>query len=1390
MGTPAVPRSIQGDLADLRKAKPARPIADDLAAIRAAKPKPLVTSHPPTPQLRPTGILSRAGGAIADMARDIRHHPEHLITQPIEAFRDTFVSPVIGEQRAQSDYLRGKGIDPIPSVPYGGRITASTPGAITPEQQRNATIQTIATMVAGKVGSKLAEPLSGMIGRTGGQFAGRTTANFGVGAVTNPTDPLVGGISNVVTGEALHKAGGKLAKVSGEEPPVAPKLPFPRESYATNPRTGNLTFGRLAQEQADAVNAGHSTIRDAPADHLYVTAQRVSHAFETHRAEFEQLGYTPEKLFDEIGQGITDIHDGGGKDNIIMSRHRPEGRLIEYANLLRGEEPKWHIGSGHPEQDPAYLQGKTRLWPTAPEVGPGSDLSENLRRSSEEIQSQPRAEEGLSDPVSRHRNITPSGDGTEYRHSGLGLIPAQIAKIKNAVRGAIGSPYAALEDQHPALVNALNTAGASAKAASHIADRRAGWVMENVNPEQRGHFGKKLVHDNMVDAAQRLSTAAEQLGETDAIDAVPKKSARDLWYTATTPSGKLRNIAEMETEPLISELVRRTQAQKRYYKDLRRYGPTSAVTRNNEVRIGQIDDLLTKRDGLDQDAVWNEVKRRTEAGDEGNETDFSFSDDDGEPLKFPLHEPEPEAAVNRKGFLQAAHRFAGHADELAQQLPEGIENEPWFKEALVKHKEHIEPTLTRAAIGSGVNPESFRNPASAYLRLISEDRLHNKEVRRAMDATETANPGDLSPRSAFMRKILGENPALHRLFPDGANDLRVGPLVPGIPSTGTDIPIARQGATRTGSAKQATGTAREYVTDYDRIIRQDAHDKIVKAAKNKVYAEIAQIGRKLGPKEEPALGKKAVQRTVLDENGQPTVERWEVEPKVQQALDRFERLSNMTDQTGVWRKFNSRATRFMLSGMPVEATSHMNTLASIVGAIPGELDHTGRAISALPGIGGKAAAIREMIHTDFSDPKIRALESRLADIGAMRIDDDSGGIVNTAHHALFGPEGVDIRGRLALARKYLALKPEATDAELRHFVTSKLGNYVRANSGTLVNAFQDAGMSSFARFQAARIPTGIATTFGRSGLPAANSLQRAKNVAGTLYRGPLGYAALSGAANYALTGHGPQDNERGHQTDIQLPFTIGPHNRPAYIPTAFLNPLVATGLRATGIRDFLPFPGHPNAGGMISDAARDMENTALGVASPAVRALSIAASGRTPYLNSDGSMLRVTDPRFDKGSQMMNNVKAAFSLGNPALSAFATHGGDVGGNTLSDALTVDGQPLGGWKSAASRVAEFVLPRVATVGVGGTDAETSQLHRDERDYMETINSYKSRLRRAPGPVSQNAIIEEAVKDATSDGRFRADVVRQELERYKDTPQGKRDRTKEKADSRFTKRKGNR
>jgi hypothetical protein len=734
---------------------------------------------------------------------------------------------------------------------------------------------------------------------------------------------------------------------------------------------------------------------------------------------------------------------------------------------------------------------------------------------------------------------------------------------------------------------------------------------------------------------------------------------------------------------------------------------------------------------------------------------------------------------------QAAQRFDAHATQLEQSLPPGIEQQPWFQQALAKHRQYVEQPLTESALQAGVDPASLRQPASAYLRLVSNDRLTDTEIRRAMDATGVDNPSDLKPAGPIRKALLGEKPEVARVFPRGTKGFRQGPLKPNAGYPGESVPN-RKGTSATGSSKQAQGTAREYATDYTRIVAADATDKAVRAARNNVYAEVAKIGRELQPGEAPAPGKTVIAFT--DSKGIATgdtgAQRFEVSKNVRDAVTRFHQTLEAKPTSSAGRalqKITGGLTQAQLSGMPVEATSHANTIASIVGSVPGEKDALGKGLTIIPGVGAKLAAIREMEGIDFSDPATIALEHRLADIGALRVEEGHGGILNSAHRWLFGPEGVDVRGRLVLARKYLARSPEATDEALREFVTSKLGNYVPANSGTAVNALQGTGITAFARFQAARIPGSVRTVFGVSDLPAHSVGQRFGDVANTLYRGPVGHLAGTNALNYALTGHSTFENEKGHSLDVDLGTTIGPKDRPVFVPGATINPVVTTGLRASGLRSLL-MSDRTGSQGRIADAERDVANVALGTLSPAARFGFTAATGRIPYLGADNDFPKTVASQPNRDSQALSQFEAALSQANPAVHAFAGSGGDLQGRSLADALSEDGRLFGGPTATTARVTEFLMPRVASAGVGGPDQAMSATMRDRMEYQAAVKDAVREVENAAGPEDAQKVASKWLARFKAAGYETAQLAAQ-LRKAQNTPEYARDMKRQGSAKRF-------
>lgn len=92
--------------------------------------------------------------------------------------------------------------------------------------------------------------------------------------------------------------------------------------------------------------------------------------------------------------------------------------------------------------------------------------------------------------------------------------------------------------------------------------------------------------------------------------ATPGQTERGLWPTAKTTSGGIRPLEQVDTEGLLDDLIRRNELERMYYKNTRKYGPNSAVTRRNAEQINRIQDLLVERDGIPFDGLETVLKAR------------------------------------------------------------------------------------------------------------------------------------------------------------------------------------------------------------------------------------------------------------------------------------------------------------------------------------------------------------------------------------------------------------------------------------------------------------------------------------------------------------------------------------------------------------------------------------------------------------------------------------------------------------------------------------------------------------------------------------------------------------------------------------------------------------
>src|SRR6185312_2576273 len=284
------------------------------------------------------------------------------------------------------------------------------------------------------------------------------------------------------------------------------------------------------------------------------------------------------------------------------------------------------------------------------------------------------------------------------------------------------------------------------------------------------------------------------------------------------------------------------------------------------------------------------------------------------------------------------------------------------------------------------------------------------------------------------------------------------------------------------------------------------------------------------------------------------------------------------------------------------------------------------------------------------------------------------------HDLLFGPQGVDVRTRIWLGKRFVAEHPDATDDQIRKFVTDLAGNYVRENSGDLINAAQDLGATAYARFAVPSIKTGITQNIGISGLG-----NRPGLVARQLMRGAPGTLVGIELLNRALSGHGPETNNAGHRFDIDVTpqanavrRLLGKPNSavPIYAKTSALDPGFSRAMRATGI-DAL---GNQGSG---ADVVRQIGNTDMfGLLSPAARLAFTAASGFQPYVGRAG-FVPAAQTVAPGQSQLAANLKGA--LGGVAGSMEAAFGGGSPRAT----------PFGG----ASTAMNLFFPQLFTSGSG-------------------------------------------------------------------------------------------
>lgn len=155
-------------------------------------------------------VIDQSKAAVGNVAHMVRHPidtAENLVGGAARDAVDALFTPVVGSPTATTPGHGGM----MPSAAERTPVAPGAPGAITPEQQQSASIQTIANTAMG-----LAPGLG---------LPARAALNVTAGAATAPAGRRIeGGLTGLMGGELLHGAGELAGKMLGAKAPaVAPE---------------------------------------------------------------------------------------------------------------------------------------------------------------------------------------------------------------------------------------------------------------------------------------------------------------------------------------------------------------------------------------------------------------------------------------------------------------------------------------------------------------------------------------------------------------------------------------------------------------------------------------------------------------------------------------------------------------------------------------------------------------------------------------------------------------------------------------------------------------------------------------------------------------------------------------------------------------------------------------------------------------------------------------------------------------------------------------------------------------------------------------------------------------------------------------------------------------
>jgi len=419
------------------------------------------------------------------------------------------------------------------------------------------------------------------------------------------------------------------------------------------------------------------------------------------------------------------------------------------------------------------------------------------------------------------------------------------------------------------------------------------------------------------------------------------------------------------------------------------------------------------------------------------------------------------------------------------------------------------------------------------------------------------------------------------------------------------------------------------------------------AETNNVARELAKVGRPLAKGEEPQAGEAVVSLSdegkIVQPDDADATQRLAVPKRYADAYASSVARRAPTPARGPFGKAYHALTHGITMAethsSPAIVPVHGRNITLAVGEEPST--STLANIAGVPPLSDYAVGAGRMAGVDFTDPETIQNTFDLSRRGGMRTPVT--GKYDPAR-LLFGAQGMDPRGRLAVASAYKATHPNATPLEIAQHVTETLGSYVHANQPEGVRMAQGSGLTSFA-------PAAVAFTRGavRRTVPVfagQGGLGRRLALMARTVGAPV---ATVEATNELLSHHSTLSNKQGHRLDVDVGKT-GPEGGEEYVPFSGVAPLLSRAMNITGLRPLVEGETDPR------EYVRAPVNALLAHLGIGPRVAAAAMANAEPYMTRAGVPASASPVQFSGGRQLAGQAERAAGafLGAPAAIMGAT----------------------------------------------------------------------------------------------------------------------------------------